>query len=252
MATGDTLLTLTASSNAPPDWLWVAFTSGGTNVPANGDVVHDNSTAAQAILEYVFLDTGSYAGGDAAGYLFLSNWNGTAFTSSGPIEFGADTPTDDATITGLPVGCYATLGVVGDTPALLFDDTVNEVAKFVGILPANYGGSGIDINLKLAADANTLDMSFAVMMRSYTNDVDNLLATSFNAWSTPVLNQAIDAPDVVGEMTYDTIALTDGAQMDSVAVGEIFELLIFRDARDGTNDDLSGDAQLIAVEIQET
>ena len=50
-----------------------------------------------------------------------------------------------------------------------------------------------------------------------------------------------------------SIAFTDGAQMDSMAVGEKFRLKISRDA-DSTNDtdDMAGDAELHMVEIRET
>jgi len=54
-----------------------------------------------------------------------------------------------------------------------------------------------------------------------------------------------------GEPAYDTIAFTNGAQMDSLAAGESFRLRIYRDANNG-DDDMAGDAQLLRIEIQET
>jgi len=45
------------------------------------------------------------------------------------------------------------------------------------------------------------------------------------------------------------VAFTDGAQMDSVAVGELFRIKVTRDA---ASDDAAGDAELHAVEIKET
>ncbi len=43
--------------------------------------------------------------------------------------------------------------------------------------------------------------------------------------------------------------ITDGADMDSVAVGELFRLKITRDA---SSDDADNDAELHAVELKET
>jgi hypothetical protein len=46
-----------------------------------------------------------------------------------------------------------------------------------------------------------------------------------------------------------SVAFTDGADMDSVAKGELFRIKITRDA---SSDDASGDAELHAIEIRET
>jgi hypothetical protein len=56
-------------------------------------------------------------------------------------------------------------------------------------------------------------------------------------------------PGTSGLVDIVTITFTDGADMDSVAVGELFRLKITRDA---TNDDATGDAELLALEIKET
>ena len=40
--------------------------------------------------------------------------------------------------------------------------------------------------------------------------------------------------------------------MDSIAAGELFYLLLMRDAQDTTNDDMAGDAEFVFMEIQET
>ena len=37
MASGNTLVAFTPQNNLPPDWLWVAFTSGSTEPTADGD-----------------------------------------------------------------------------------------------------------------------------------------------------------------------------------------------------------------------
>ncbi len=48
----------------------LAFTSGSTEVKA-GDKLHGNTSDATAIIDQVILDSGSWAGGDAAGFIIL-------------------------------------------------------------------------------------------------------------------------------------------------------------------------------------
>jgi hypothetical protein len=45
------------------------------------------------------------------------------------------------------------------------------------------------------------------------------------------------------------VAVTDGANIDSIAVGESFRIRVRRDV---ANDDAAGDAELVAVELRET
>jgi len=49
----------------------IAFTSGGTTALKAGDKLHGNTSDAVAIIQEVILDTGTWAGGDAAGWLIL-------------------------------------------------------------------------------------------------------------------------------------------------------------------------------------
>jgi len=56
-----------------------------------------------------------------------------------------------------------------------------------------------------------------------------------------------------GELKYDTITFTDGADMDSVTDNDFFCLTIRRDADDTSGtDSLTGDLELAAVQIRET
>lgn len=251
MASGDTLLIFTALNNIPQNWMWVAYTGGDTE-PSVGDVIWGDTSDANAYLEYYIQLSGTWAGSDSAGFMLLSNWELTAWTSGENWTANSTTPADDGTFTTVPVNCTAGLGMINGTPVLDFDDTVNEVAMFQSVMPSHYDGGGITVTMAHATAAATGDISVAGMIRSYTDDVDNLLHTAFNAWGTRQDNTAIDAPSVIGELTYDDLTFTDGAQMDSVAVGEMFQLLIMRDAQDGTNDDHTGDSSLVTIEIKET
>ncbi len=63
----------------------IAFTSGGTDEIKAGDKLHGNTSDAEAIIDEVILDTGSWAGGDAAGWFILRP------ATQGSVSFQAET-----------------------------------------------------------------------------------------------------------------------------------------------------------------
>ena len=56
---------------------------------------------------------------------------------------------------------------------------------------------------------------------------------------------------VAGEIGWEVITFTNGADMDSVLAGEYFHLLFMRDAQAST-DNMAADASLVFIEIRET
>lgn len=253
MASGDSLFSLIAISNLAPDWLFVAFTSGSTEPTADGDgtaVIWGDTSDATARLEYLVLTGGSWGGNDAAGYMLLSNWNGTAWSSGENFTADSGTPANHGTLTSVPVACFATLDVRNNKPVLDFDATVNELAKFQCLMPLNYDGSGLTLTVSvMASSATTNDMSFAAFIMSVTAGADDLDVKNF---ADPQVNQAIDAPGTSGQTVDFAITFSNGAQMDNVAAGEWFYLLLMRDAQDSTNDDMAGDAELVGIAGKET
>jgi hypothetical protein len=151
-----------------------------------------------------------------------------------------------------PSASYATLDLRNGHPCLDFDASVDENALWTSVLPRNYAGGGITITLIWAAtsDTNTAHLCrwTTAIERCEDNGTD-LDADSFATANTTGANPR----GTSGALTYTTIAHTNGAQMDSVAVGEMFRLKVTRDG-DGTSgtDDMTGDAELYAVEIKET
>jgi hypothetical protein len=253
MASGQSLLGFEARDNISPKWLYVEFTSGSTEPTADGDgtaVIWGDSSDANAVLEYLVLTGGSWAGNDAAGYMLLSNWDGTAWTADE--NFTADTSTagDHGTLTGVPVLCAAIPDVRNSVPVLDFDATVNELAMFQGVMPSEYAGTvGLTFTMKIMSSTPTGDMSFKMFLKRIENDVTDIDVANFAA---PQSNAAMDAPAATGNMKNYDIPFTDGAQMDNIAVGEKFFLLVMRDAQDATNDDMAGDAELVGIEMKET
>lgn len=148
----------------------------------------------------------------------------------------------------------ATHGILagGSTPAegvpyLAYDSAVDESADFVGVLPRHYGGGGLTMVLYWASGVTTGATIWNAAFRRIADDaedVDTSHTYDFNAVTATTAS-------AVGEVDYAAITFTHGADMDSLAVGELFGLRINRDADNGA-DDMVGDAYLIAVEIRET
>lgn len=252
MASGDTLATAFAVNNSPPDWILLTFTGGSTEPTADGDgtaVIWGDTSNATSVLEYLVLTSGTWGGGDAAGYMLCSEWNGTAYQAE---NFTADsgTPADHGTLAGVQVTAFATPDRLKDSDVLDFDASSNELALFHLFMLRAYGGGGITITVGVSAtSATTGDMSWAIFLKSISDNADNIKLKNFAA---PNFNTAVDAPATVGNVRFFTITFTDGVDMDSIAAGEPFDLLLMRDAQDGTNDDMAGDGEYQFLEIKET
>ena len=146
-----------------------------------------------------------------------------------------------------PAADFATLDLRNGHPVLDFDDTTNESALFRGIMPRHYSGEGITVYLHFAmtsGEADTIDWDVAFeRIGDQQLDIDSDSFAAVNS----VDNTTV--PGTAGLVDIVSVAFTDGADMDSVAVGEAFRLKITRDA---ASDDATGDAELLMVEIKET
>ena len=251
MASGQTLIPSDALNNSPPDWAFIAFTSGST-APSLGDVIWGDASDENGILQILSLESGTWAGGDAAGYMLLSDLTGAVgdWTSGENFTANSTTPGNHGTLTALPVEAFATIDTRDGDRVLDFPALINKVALFPAILPSNYDGGGITGTLKLmATSAITGDMSFKGFFKSLTPGVDDIDVKNF---ASPQGNAAIDAPTTSGHHVDADITFTNGAQIDNLLKGEKYHLLIMRDGQDGVNDDMAGDAELLGVELKET
>ena len=146
-----------------------------------------------------------------------------------------------------PAANYATLDVRNGHPVLDFDASTNESAMFTGVLPRHYAGGGVTVYLHYSmssAEADTVDWDVA--FERIGDQQQDLDSDGFAAV------QSVDnttVPGTTGLVDIVSVAFANGAEMDSVAVGEAFRLSVTRDA---TNDDAAGDAELVAVELRET
>lgn len=146
-----------------------------------------------------------------------------------------------------PVSNYATLDTRNQHPVLDFDATTNESAVFTAIMPRHYGGSGVTVYHHYAmSSAEVGDVDWDGAFEQIGDQQQDLDADGFAAV------QSVDnttVPGTSGLVDIVAIPFTNGAQMDSVAVGEAFRYKVTRDAG---SDTAAGDAELLAVEIKET
>jgi len=135
-------------------------------------------------------------------------------------------------------------------PCLDFDPgATQEYAYFGGFMPQSYAGTtGITVTLVWTSEATSGNVKWDVALKSLTDNTDNLASKAYAAPQSATAATAGTARLV----NYDTIAFTDGAQMDSVSAGEYFRMEVTRDSADAADTMNSNDAELIAVYIEET
>lgn len=157
----------------------------------------------------------------------------------------------------LPNTAFATPNLItgASTPAELipvldFDDTTQEYADFYCVMPEHYDGGGITMTVVFSADEIATDVvEWQAAFRRVADDAEDLDTTTHTyAYNAVVAT----APSVVGEVAYDDITFTDGADMDSVVAGDYFILRVTRDPTPSTGTDVTGDASLHAIHIKET
>lgn len=146
-----------------------------------------------------------------------------------------------------PATNFATLDLRNNHPVLDFDDTTQEAAIFSDVLPRAYAGGGITVYLHYAmttATSGTCGWDVAIERIG-----DQQLDVDSDSFATAQTVTAVTVPATSGLVDIVNVAITDGANMDSLAVGEGFRIRIRRDV---ANDNASGDAELMFVEIKET
>ena len=156
-----------------------------------------------------------------------------------------------------PATLYATIDILvgASTPAesipvLDFDDTTQDYTDFICQMPSNYSGGGITLTIVFsAAEAASDVVAWQAAFRRIADDAEDLDTTAH----TYVYHEVIaTAPSAVGEVAYDDITFTDGADMDSVVAGDYFILRVTRDPTPSSGTDVTGDASLHAIHVKET
>jgi hypothetical protein len=170
---------------------------------------------------------------DASGTLALTS----DLPTSGTKTYAVFTATDNQPT----ATAFATLDTRNSIAVLDFDDATDESAVFVSIIPeAASLGSGLKIRLHwMATTATSGNVVWDVSLERMTTDLDS---DSFDT----IASGTAAANGTSGILTVTEITLTT---IDSVTAGDGFRLKVTRDANNAS-DTMTGDAELIAVEVR--
>ena len=145
-----------------------------------------------------------------------------------------------------PTSNYATLDTRNSHPVLDFDDTTAEAAIFTGVL-FGYGGSGMTVSVGYSmTTATSGTCGFTVEIERIGDQVLDIDSDSFASAQTIT---AVTVPGTSGFVDVVSVAISDGANMDSLATDEQFRLRLTRDV---ANDNASGDAEVHWISVEET
>jgi len=216
-------------TEASPDYAYITGNDGATDVTAAQ--LEELSDGSETTLH-------SHAGGGGTGFgrpIIL-----TSECSCGP---AANFATHD-TIAG------------GSTPAevvsvLDFATDATEYKDFKITLPAGYEDNGLDITIIFSMTSDhdegtphkvRWEVAFAAISD------DNVAISADHAYDFNGVSATV--PSVVSEVSYDHILFTDGADMDSLAAGQM-AILRIRRLHDHEDDNAAGDAELQLISVKE-
>ena len=166
------------------------------------------------------------ASGDTL-YIFYA-WGGSLPLSTGQAQLSA----------------IPTASISGFFQVAAFDPDTQEHIDFMGVMPDYYDGGGLTCTIIWSHEDNVNQIKWHLAFRRIGDDIEDLDLNHSYSYN----NVFPVAPSVVGEISYDDITFTDGADMDSIAAGELFNARIYRDIGSGG----TVFSKLLAIHIQET
>lgn len=175
----------------------------------------------------------------------VATWNGSAWAPATPSAGGSGTKTL-AVFSPLanqpPASAFATLDTRNSVPVLDFDAAADESAVFSAVVPESATlTSGIVARLVwMATSATSGNVQWRVAFERRTTDQD---ADSFDT-----ATEATDATNGTSGIC-ETCEITC-TTIDSIVAGDSFRVRITRVGTDATNDTMTGDAELVAVELR--
>jgi len=146
-----------------------------------------------------------------------------------------------------PTSAAATFATRGIHPVYEFPNNLDTVAIFRGILPRNYAGGGITAYVHWMC--KTVTSGNVPWQGDWENDADQDLDADGFTGSPQSATGAANA--TCGKETVTAIVFTDGAQIDSVAVGNLFRFKLIRNGLNAA-DTIEDVAQLLGIELKET
>lgn len=128
-----------------------------------------------------------------------------------------------------------------------FDATTGEAAVFKDVLDRRYAGGGITVYVHYAmTSATSGTCGWLIAFERVSDSQQDIDSDGFASDQTLT---AVTVPGTSGHVDICSVAISNGANMDSIAAGEGYRLRITRDV---ANDTATGDAELWAVELKES
>jgi hypothetical protein len=165
--------------------------------------------------------------------------NGTGGSESTALNFAAK----DAV---LPATDFMTWDNTYGRLVLLAPESVDQYVDFTGVLD-HYSGGGLTVDIFWTANGTSGNVVWQAAIERFQTGTLVITSDSFAAF-----NSVTDATEGVANVANKaTITFTDGADMDSLADGEMFRIRI---QREGTNaaDTVNTDTRLFGIRIIET
>lgn len=217
-----------------------ATSAGSLVIKEDSDDGTDTVTIRAQAMAASYTLTLPTTDGDASQYLQTDgsgNLSWAAASASGTKTYSVFTALDN----NPPASNYATLDTRNSVAILDFDDTTEESAIFVGVIPeAASLGSGLIVRIKWYATSDiTNNGRWGVAFEADGTDIDSdSFDTACEATTTTSGTSGIAN---VTAITCTTI--------DSVTAGQMYRLKVYRDVTDAA-DTLVGDAEVVTVEVR--
>lgn len=145
-----------------------------------------------------------------------------------------------------PSSNYATFDVRNGRPVADYDAGTIETLHFTGVVPSQYAGGGVTVELTwMATSATSGDVVWGVSWEELDANNNDLDSDTFGAETTG----AGTANGTSGKTTKTSLNISH-ANMGSPAAGDAFRLKVRRVATDG-GDTATGDAELLTVHVKE-
>lgn len=146
--------------------------------------------------------------------------------------------------TELPASNRAWPYAINAHPVLRFLNGVLRSTVWTFVLPSYYSGGGVTVYIHWSSTATTGDVDWdGEFERMTAQDIDS------DGFAAAQSSDNNSPPGNPGDIAVDTITFTNGAQMDSLAAGELGR---FRLTRDGVSDTMTTYANVLMVELKET
>lgn len=146
----------------------------------------------------------------------------------------------------LPATSYPQFSTRNVRPTLNY--AIGEEAFFEFIMPRHYDGGGVTVYLHYAMSAATSgNVTLETRFERIGDGQQDLDSDGFASGKD---TGDVAVPSTSGHVDIASVSHSDGAEMDSVAVGEKFRLGVKRVA--ASTSDATGDLELVGIEIVES